>query len=87
MRYDGPEALAALLDAAHDGDAHVRMWAAWSLGELGDPIALPVLDGLTRDRREFVVVMAAEAVGKIEQAETSAPSLLCDEADGQDPGR
>lgn len=86
MRYDGPEVLAALLDAARDGDAHVRMWAAWSLGELGDPIALPVLEGLTRDRREFVAVTATEAVEKIEQAESSASSLLCEEAgDGQDP--
>ena len=87
MRYEGPEVLSALLDAARDGDAHVRMWAAWSLGELGDPLALPVLADLTRDRREFVVVMAGEAIGKIEQAETSAPSLLCDEADGPHPGR
>jgi HEAT repeats len=87
MRYEGAEVLAALLDAARDGDAHVRMWAAWSLGELGDPIALPVLDGLTRDRRDFVAVMAAEAVAKIEEAGAAAPSPLCDEGDGPDPGR
>jgi hypothetical protein len=62
------------------------MWAAWSLGELGDFLALPVLEGLTRDRREFVAVMAAEAVAKIEEAEAPASSLLCHEAgDGQDP--
>jgi HEAT repeat protein len=88
MRYDDPEVLSALLDAARDGDPHVRMWAAWSLGELGDPLALPVLDQLTRDRREFVAAMAAEAIAKIDEAQSAGASPLCEEAgNGEDPGR
>jgi hypothetical protein len=87
MRYDEPEVLGALLDAARDADAHVRMWAAWSLGELGDALALPVLAALAEERREFVAVMAREAIEKIEHPEAAGPSPLCEQAgDGEDPG-
>lgn len=57
---------AALIAAGRDRDAHVRMWAAYSLGEVGGEAALPLLSDLEKDRHDFVAAMAIEAVRKIE---------------------
>jgi HEAT repeat protein len=66
MVYDAPRVRAALLAAAGDRDAHVRMWAAFSLGEVANEAALPVLAELAKDPMDFVATMATEAIRKIE---------------------
>jgi len=65
MVYSSEPVEAALIVAARDEDPHVRMWAAFSLGEVGGRAALPVLAVLEKDRRDFVAAMAIEAAEKI----------------------
>jgi len=69
MLYRNDRVEAALIAAGADADPHVRMWAAFSLGEVGDAGALPVLAVLEKDRKDFVAAMAIEAAQKIRQRE------------------
>jgi HEAT repeat protein len=55
-----------LIGRLHDDDWRVRLKAAWSLGQIGDPRALPHLRRLMKDRREAVADMAGEAVRGIQ---------------------
>jgi HEAT repeat protein len=69
MLYRNDRVEAALIQAGGDVDPHVRMWAAFSLGEIGDAHALPILAVLEKDRKDFVAAMAIEARGKIRKRE------------------
>jgi HEAT repeat protein len=63
---DGPEAGAALYEAAHDSDGWVRYFSATSLGRRADASALPVLESLAAgDERAHVRIAAIEAIGAI----------------------
>jgi HEAT repeat protein len=48
------EVLAALLHALRDPSAHVRFWAAFALGNLGDEAAIPALERLAARDTESV---------------------------------
>src|SRR5262245_18895796 len=37
-------AVALLIKSLSDPNLYVRGWAAWALGEIGDPVALPALN-------------------------------------------
>jgi hypothetical protein len=55
------EALMRLLEKKGDH----RSAVIWALGEIGDPKAIPVLDGLLSDQDEFVRYLARMALNKI----------------------
>lgn len=57
-----------LVKASRDPDQHVRMWVAFSLGEFGNPNALPTLSTLASDREEIVRLRANESIAKIKKA-------------------
>jgi hypothetical protein len=72
LSHFGAEAVEPLIEALKDDSAEVRFWAAFSLGELGDPGALPelarvastdtgVVEGWGTVRKE-----AADAINTIE---------------------
>jgi HEAT repeat protein len=44
-----------LIDALEDSSAEVRFWAAFALGQLGDPRALPKLERLVATDKEIVL--------------------------------
>jgi hypothetical protein len=67
-----PSVQGALIESATDPDHYVRMWSAYSLGEIGDEKALPALTALTKDKddkdKEGVVrVYAEEAIAKLKK--------------------
>jgi hypothetical protein len=70
VHYSGPDVEQALVVAATDPDARVRMWAAWSLGEQGSAAVLPTLQQLSGDPKEVVRLGATEAIRKA-QARTT----------------
>jgi HEAT repeat protein len=72
MHYAGPSVEQALVVAATDSDAHVRMWAAWSLGEQGTAAVLPTLEVLSKDSAEIVRMHASEAADKVRQRSVTA---------------
>jgi len=62
-----PSVQDALIKSATDPDHYVRMWSAFSLGEIGDEKALPTLTALTKDKEEVVRVDAEEAIAKLQR--------------------
>jgi hypothetical protein len=54
-----------LLESAVDSDPHVRMWSAYSLGEIGSARALPILERLSNDPEAIVRMHAEEALEKL----------------------
>jgi HEAT repeat protein len=64
--FRGPAVQDALLKACLDEDAHVRMWAVYSLGEIADDSALAAVRDLEQDPSESVRREAANALKKIE---------------------
>jgi HEAT repeat protein len=56
-----------LIDTLWDDDARVRVKAAWALGMLGDPRALPPLQRLYRMEREDSRDIIEEAMDMIKQ--------------------
>ena len=64
-----PEARVALGAASGDRDDHVRMWVAYSLGEIGTSAEVGALERLAGDPAEIVRLKAAEAVGKVNARE------------------
>jgi hypothetical protein len=56
-----------LIDASADSDPHVRMWLAYSLGQIGDSKALPALKVLANDKEEIVSSQAKEAIEQIQK--------------------
>jgi hypothetical protein len=67
--YAGSDVEDALMSVASDDDDHVRMWVAWSLGELGSRRVAVVLTRLEADRTEIVRRHAAEAMEKLRKRE------------------
>jgi len=64
-----PTVQEVLITMTKDSDAHVRMWSAFSLGEIGNEKALPVLALLAKDQVEVVRLEAVEAIEKIKKRE------------------
>jgi len=57
----------ALIESSHDPDHYVRMWSAFSLGEIGDEKSLPVLEILSSDKENVVRLKAKEAIRKVKK--------------------
>ena len=72
MDFHGADVEAALSAASADPDAHVRMWSAWSLGEVGTAAVLPVLEKLAQDPEEIVRLEAVKALEKVRQRSRSS---------------
>lgn len=56
-----------LIKSAYDPDHYVRMWSAFSLGEIGDEKALPTLIALTKDKERVVRDRAEESIAKLQK--------------------
>jgi HEAT repeat protein len=61
----GPAALPALFPALDDPDPRLRMWAAYTLGMIGDKRAVPALMRALEDGDAGVVKWAADALRRI----------------------
>ncbi len=73
----GPAALPALLPALGDPDPRLRMWAAYTLGVLGDPGAVPALIAALDDDDVGVVKWAAAALQSIRDAAGGCGCRFC----------
>ena len=73
----GPAALPALLSALGDPDPRLRMWAAYTLGVLGDPGAVPALIAALDDDEVGVVKWAAAALQSIRDAAGGCGCRFC----------
>ncbi|WP_292490015.1 HEAT repeat domain-containing protein [Methanoculleus sp. 10] len=73
----GPAALPALLSALGDPDPRLRMWAAYTLGVLGDPGAVPALIAALDDDDVGVVKWAAAALQSIRDAAGGCGCRFC----------
>ena len=73
----GPAALPALLSALGDPDPRLRMWAAYTLGVLGDPGAVPALISALDDDDVGVVKWAAAALRSIRDAAGGCGCRFC----------
>jgi HEAT repeat protein len=71
----GLPALHALVQMLSDKDWQVRREAAWALGEIGDPKAVPFLIRSLRDKDKYVRRAAAWALGKIGDPQV-VPALI-----------
>ena len=60
-----PSAEGDLLESAVDSDRYVRMWSAYSLGEIGSAKALPTLERLLNDPEAIVRMNAEQALKKL----------------------
>jgi HEAT repeat protein len=67
----GSEALPALIEAAGDPDAEIRMYAALAIGDLKDGRAVPALTRLLRDLDTNVKYHAIEALSKLKGVEAA----------------
>jgi len=65
--FHDPSVQVALIESATDPDHYVRMWSAYSLGDIGDEKALPTLKALTKDKEDVVRVYAEEAIAKLQK--------------------
>jgi len=73
----GPATLPALLSALGDPDPRLRMWAAYTLGVLGDPGAVPALIAALDDDDVGVVKWAAAALQSIRDAAGGCGCRFC----------
>ncbi len=62
-----PSVQDVLIEASKDPDPYVRMWTAFSLGQIGDTKALPALRSLAKDSKRIVQSEAEEAINKIQK--------------------
>lgn len=61
----GPAALPPLFGALEDPDPRLRMWAAYTLGMIGDAGAVPALVQALEDADPAVVKWASDALRRI----------------------
>lgn len=73
----GPVALPELEDALGDPDPRLRMWAAYTLGMLGDREAVPVLVLALDDVDPGVARWAAAALRRIQDAAGGCGCRFC----------
>jgi len=73
----GPAALPALTEALGDADPRLRMWAAYTLGILGDTRAVPALTRALDDADPGVVKWAAAALRRIRDAAGGCGCRFC----------
>jgi HEAT repeat protein len=66
LRLVGEPAVVKLVDVYENGDVGRRRDAAYTLGVVGLPSALPTLKKALRDRDETVRVLALRSLGKID---------------------
>ncbi len=78
-RLKAKEAVEPLLEALQDGDTGLRATAAWALGEIGDPQAIPALLALLADSTPFIDPSERAAFKQSEQPAThySIPAEIC----------
>ncbi len=62
-----PSVQDALIKSSSDPDHYVRMWSAFSLGEIGNEKGLQVLKELSQDGERVVRLEAEEAISKIQK--------------------
>lgn len=65
--FRDPFVVSELVKAANDPNERVRMWVAFSLGEIGNQQVLAVLSTLVSDNQEVVRRQAAESIEKIKK--------------------
>ncbi|HOI13058.1 MAG TPA: HEAT repeat domain-containing protein [Methanoculleus sp.] len=73
----GPTALPALLCALGDPDPRLRMWAAYTLGMIGDAGAFPALMEALEDADPGVAKWAAAALRRIRDAAGGCSCRFC----------
>ena len=73
----GPPALPALLAALGDGDPSLRMWAAYTLGLIGDARAAPALMQALEDDDPGVAKWAAAALRRFRDAAGGCGCRFC----------
>lgn len=66
QRHPGFDTEQALLAATRDSDAHVRMWAVFSLGKIGSQSVLERLRELEKDPESVVVRRVRVAIQEIQ---------------------
>lgn len=72
MKSEAPSALPVLIEAVRDEKIPVRKAAAWSLGQVGDPAAVPALTESLSDM--WAVEYVATSLGAFGKA-TAIPAL------------
>jgi HEAT repeat protein len=65
-----PAAVEELIGTLWDDDDRVRLKAAWALGRIGDPRAIPSLRRLYRMEREETQEIIKEALEAIQQQQS-----------------
>jgi hypothetical protein len=65
MNHPGAEAQSALLQATRDPNEHVRMWAVFSLGKIGDTVARQRVREMRTDSSPTVSREANEALARL----------------------
>ncbi|ABN58382.1 MULTISPECIES: HEAT repeat domain-containing protein [Methanoculleus] len=73
----GPAALPPLLPALDDPDPRLRMWAAYTLGMIGDAGAVPALVQALEDADPGVTRWAAAALRRIRDADGGCGCRFC----------
>ncbi|KLK88642.1 PBS lyase [Methanoculleus sediminis] len=73
----GPAALPPLLCALDDPDPRLRMWAAYTLGMIGDAGAIPALVQALEDADPGVARWAAAALRRIRDAACGSGCRFC----------
>ncbi|BBL66990.1 HEAT repeat domain-containing protein [Methanoculleus chikugoensis] len=73
----GPAALPPLLSALDDPDPRLRMWAAYTLGMIGDTGAVPALMEALEDADPAVAKWAAAALRRIRDAAGGCGCRFC----------
>ncbi len=73
----GQAALAPLLSALEDPDPRLRMWAAYTLGTIGDARAVPALMQALEDADPGAAKWAAAALHRIRDAAGGCGCRFC----------
>lgn len=73
----GPAALPALLSVLGDPDPRLRMWAAYTLGMIGDARAVPALMQALEDADPGAAKWAAAALRRVRDAAGGCGCRFC----------